>query len=88
MTKELILDLSDLTRFFLLSVMAFYPYLNGEGFYEFPCQILDGNNDEGVQNLLCKPNVLEFLEISFCTMLTKIHAPHFLNRLKHLQVDC
>uniref|UniRef100_A0A0E0Q4B9 F-box domain-containing protein n=1 Tax=Oryza rufipogon TaxID=4529 RepID=A0A0E0Q4B9_ORYRU len=125
-TKELILDLSDLTRFFMLPVMVFHPYLDREGFYEFPCQLLDANNggshlqclqltsmylkpaadftgflnlkrlnligvnitDEGVQNLLCNPNVLEFLEISFCRMLTKIHAPHFLNRLKHLQVDC
>uniref|UniRef100_A0A0E0E7P3 F-box domain-containing protein n=1 Tax=Oryza meridionalis TaxID=40149 RepID=A0A0E0E7P3_9ORYZ len=125
-TKELILDLSDLTRFFMLPVMVFHPYLDREGFYEFPCQLLDANHggshlqclqltsmylkpaadftgflnlkrlnligvnitDEGVQNLLCNPNVLEFLEISFCRMLTKIHAPHFLNRLKHLQVDC
>uniref|UniRef100_A0A0E0AG10 F-box domain-containing protein n=1 Tax=Oryza glumipatula TaxID=40148 RepID=A0A0E0AG10_9ORYZ len=125
-TKELILDLSDLTRFFMLPVMVFHPYLDREGFYEFPCQLLDANNggshlqclqltsmylkpaadftgflnlkrlnligvnitDEGVKNLLCSPNVLEFLEISFCRMLTKIHAPHFLNRLKHLQVDC
>uniref|UniRef100_A0A0D3GMK0 F-box domain-containing protein n=1 Tax=Oryza barthii TaxID=65489 RepID=A0A0D3GMK0_9ORYZ len=125
-TKELILDLSDLTRFFMLPVMVFHPYLDREGFYEFPCQLLDANNggshlqclqltsmylkpaadftgflnlkrlnligvnitDEGVQNLLCSPNVLEFLEISFCRMLIKIHAPHFLNRLKHLQVDC
>uniref|UniRef100_A0A0D9WVR5 F-box domain-containing protein n=1 Tax=Leersia perrieri TaxID=77586 RepID=A0A0D9WVR5_9ORYZ len=43
--------------------------------------------DEGLQHLLCKPSILEFLEISNCKMLTKIHAPHILNRLKHLQVN-
>uniref|UniRef100_A0A0D9WVR3 Uncharacterized protein n=1 Tax=Leersia perrieri TaxID=77586 RepID=A0A0D9WVR3_9ORYZ len=50
--------------------------------------LLDVNiTDEDVQHLLNKPNVLEFMEISFCRMLTIIHAPRSLNRLKHLQVD-
>uniref|UniRef100_I1Q883 F-box domain-containing protein n=1 Tax=Oryza glaberrima TaxID=4538 RepID=I1Q883_ORYGL len=96
-TKELILDLSDLTRFFMLPVMCLQltsmylkPAADFTGFLNLKRLNLIGVNitDEGVQNLLCSPNVLEFLEISFCRMLIKIHAPHFLNRLKHLQVDC
>lgn len=43
--------------------------------------------DEDVQRMLSKCNLLEFLEISYCEMVTSIRMLHPLDRLKHLVVD-
>uniref|UniRef100_A0A0E0KWR7 F-box domain-containing protein n=1 Tax=Oryza punctata TaxID=4537 RepID=A0A0E0KWR7_ORYPU len=43
--------------------------------------------DEHVQCMLSKCNLLEFLEIAYCRMVTSIRMLHPLNQLKHLVVD-
>nr|CBG76276.1 OO_Ba0005L10-OO_Ba0081K17.27 [Oryza officinalis] len=43
--------------------------------------------DEDVQCMLSKCNLLEFLDISYCRMVTSIRMLHPLDRLKHLVVD-
>jgi len=43
--------------------------------------------DEDVQCILSTCNLLEFLEISYCSMVTSIRMLHPLDRLMHLVVD-
>ncbi|CAL4961212.1 unnamed protein product [Urochloa decumbens] len=43
--------------------------------------------DEDVHSVLSKCNLLEFFEIAYCRMVTRIRMLHSLDRLKHLVVD-
>ncbi|KAF8660682.1 hypothetical protein HU200_057508 [Digitaria exilis] len=44
-------------------------------------------NDEDVQCMLGRCNLLEFFEIAYCRMVTSLRMPKPLNLLKHLLVD-
>ncbi|RLN07608.1 hypothetical protein C2845_PM11G14770 [Panicum miliaceum] len=43
--------------------------------------------DEELKVMLCSCNVLEFIGISRCKVLTCLHTSHPMNRIKHLQVS-
>uniref|UniRef100_A0A0A9F0D8 F-box domain-containing protein n=1 Tax=Arundo donax TaxID=35708 RepID=A0A0A9F0D8_ARUDO len=51
-------------------------------------ELVDVNiNDEELKFMLFNCNVLEFIGISRCKMLTTLHTPRPVNHLKHLQVS-
>lgn len=83
-------DGSYLQRLQLTSVSLKLP----DNFNGFPkrkkLSMVDVNiTDELAEYLLSKCNLLEFLEIACCRMLTTLRATRSLNRLKHLKVhDC
>lgn len=51
-------------------------------------ELVDVNiTDEELKLMLCSSNVLEFVGISCCKMLTQIYTSHPMNRIKHLKVS-
>ncbi|CAL4947273.1 unnamed protein product [Urochloa decumbens] len=67
--------------------------ISSEEPYNLPSQLFSPSNvdvritDEDVHSVLSKCNLLEFFEIAYCRMVTRIRMLHSLDRLKHLVVD-